>query len=101
MAVSIETRKERGEEYSAFKGSFKQFELAYVIADERDLIGLRTNHRGEDVYLYPMQITLDEGLAATVAWYGENQEWWTRVKSGEYREYYDRMYANRGDAGTA
>jgi hypothetical protein len=54
LAVSIETRKEVGEEYSAILGFFRQFELYYVAADERDLIGLRTNHRGEDVYLYRM-----------------------------------------------
>jgi hypothetical protein len=54
LAVSIETRKEVGEEYSAVLGFFRQFELYYVAADERDLVGLRTNHRGEDVYLYRM-----------------------------------------------
>ncbi len=52
LAVSIETRKEKGEEYSAVKGFFRQYELYYVVADERDLIGLRTNHLGETVYLY-------------------------------------------------
>jgi len=52
LAVSIETRKEVGEEYSAVLGFFRQFELYYVVADERDLVGLRTNHRGEEVYLY-------------------------------------------------
>lgn len=52
LAVSIETRKEEGESYSALRGFFRQYELYYVFADERDLIGLRTNHRGETVYLY-------------------------------------------------
>lgn len=52
LAISIETRKEKGEEYSAVKGFFRQFELYYVLADERDLIRLRTNVRGEDVHLY-------------------------------------------------
>lgn len=53
VAFSIETRKEVGEEYSAFKGFFRQYELVYVIADERDVIRLRTNYRsGEEVYLY-------------------------------------------------
>ncbi|MFZ0790365.1 MAG: DUF4105 domain-containing protein, partial [Chromatiaceae bacterium] len=47
LAVSIETRKETGEEYSALRGFFRQYELYYVVADERDLIGLRTNQRGE------------------------------------------------------
>ena len=52
LAISIETRKEQGEAYSALLGFFRQFEVYYVVADERDLIGVRTNHRGEDVYLY-------------------------------------------------
>jgi len=44
-----------GEEYSAIRGFFRQFELYYVVADERDVVALRTNHRGEDVYLYRLQ----------------------------------------------
>jgi hypothetical protein len=52
LCISIETRKEVGEVYSSFKGFFRQYELIYVIADERDLVGLRTNYRGEQVYLY-------------------------------------------------
>jgi len=57
LAVSIETRKEKSEAYSTLKGLFRQYELSYVVADERDVIGLRTNHRFdpiEDVYIYPM-----------------------------------------------
>jgi len=57
LAVSIETRKEKNEGYSTIKGLFRQYELSYVVADERDVIGLRTNHRFdpiEDVYIYPM-----------------------------------------------
>ena len=58
VAFSIETRKEVGEEYSAFKGFFRQYELAYIIADERDVIRLRTNYRtGEEVYLYRTSAT--------------------------------------------
>jgi hypothetical protein len=52
VCFSVETRKEAGEEYSTLKGFFRQYELTYVIADERDLIRLRTNYRGEQVYLY-------------------------------------------------
>ncbi len=55
LAVSIETRKSRGEEYSAVRGFFKQYELIYVLADERDLVRLRTNYRGEDVSLYRLR----------------------------------------------
>src|SRR6202040_2363804 len=52
LAISIEARKEKGESYSALRGFFHQYELYYVVADERDLVGLRTNYRGEQVYLY-------------------------------------------------
>ena len=55
IAISIETRRERHESYSTIAGFFKQYELFYVVADERDLIRLRTNYRKdppEDVYLY-------------------------------------------------
>jgi Domain of unknown function (DUF4105) len=55
LAVSIETRKEVGEDYSALRGFFRQYELYYVIADERDVVGLRTNYRHEDVYLYRLR----------------------------------------------
>jgi hypothetical protein len=52
LAISIETRKEVGEEYSAVLGFFRQFELFYAVADERDVIGVRTNVRGETDHLY-------------------------------------------------
>jgi hypothetical protein len=59
VALSIETRKERTEEYSSIKGFFKQYELIYVVADERDVIRLRTTYRQphEDVYLYRTRIS--------------------------------------------
>ncbi len=57
LAISIETRKERGESYSALRGFFRQFELYYVVADERDTIRLRTNCRGERVYLYRIRMS--------------------------------------------
>lgn len=55
LAVSIEARKEEGEGYSTLKGFFRQYELIYIVADERDVIGLRTNYRQdppEQVYRY-------------------------------------------------
>jgi len=66
LAVSIETRKEKGEEYSAVRGFFRQFELYYVVADERDVIGVRTNHRGEQVFLYRTRLPLAEARAMLV-----------------------------------
>ncbi len=57
LCVSIETRKEVGETYSALKGFFRQYELIYIAADERDVVKLRTNFReGEDVFLYRVQV---------------------------------------------
>lgn len=55
LCISIETRKEKGEGYSSIKGFFKQYELTYVVADERDVVRLRTNYRNEDVYLYRLK----------------------------------------------
>ena len=57
VCVSIETRKEKGEAYSAVRGFFRQFELVYVVADERDLVKVRTDFRHEDVYLYRLKVT--------------------------------------------
>jgi hypothetical protein len=59
VCISIETRKEVGETYSNYKGFFRQYELTYVVADERDLVGLRTNYRGEQVYLYRVNASAD------------------------------------------
>jgi hypothetical protein len=59
VAVSVEIRKERGESYSPWKGLLRQYELMYVVADERDVIGLRTNHRRDTVYLYPVRAPVE------------------------------------------
>ena len=55
LAISIETRKDKTQQYSAIKGFFKQFEIAYIAADERDIIRLRTNIWKERVYRYRLQ----------------------------------------------
>ncbi len=39
--------------------------------------------------------SLEDGLAETVGWYRDNRTWWEPIKSGEYREYYERQYAER------
>lgn len=57
VAISAEIRKEKGESFSAIKGLFRQYELIYVIADERDVIKLRSNYRKDDVFLYPVKTT--------------------------------------------
>jgi hypothetical protein len=52
LCFSIEIRKKLGQTYSTIGGLYRQFELIYIVADERDVIRLRTNYRKEDVYLY-------------------------------------------------
>ena len=63
LPISIETRKDKTQEYSAIKGFFKQFEIAYIAADEKDIIRLRTNYRKERVYLYRILVTKERALA--------------------------------------
>ena len=54
VSISVEIRKEKGEKYHPVKGLFNQYELMYVIADERDVIKLRSNYRKDLVYVYPI-----------------------------------------------
>ncbi|PIR86806.1 MAG: hypothetical protein COU11_03825 [Candidatus Harrisonbacteria bacterium CG10_big_fil_rev_8_21_14_0_10_49_15] len=61
VAISAEIRKEKGEAFSAVKGLLRQYELVYVIADEQDVIKLRSNYRKDDVFLYPV-ITSKENM---------------------------------------
>ncbi|MDF0666092.1 MAG: DUF4105 domain-containing protein [Nitrospira sp.] len=63
LAISIETRKEKGESYDALRGFFRQFELYYVVADERDVIGVRANQRGERMYLYRLRVPQERARA--------------------------------------
>jgi len=71
LAISIETRKEKGESYSAIRGFFRQYELYYVVADERDMIRLRTNYRGERVYLYRVRMPLERARAILLDYLAE------------------------------
>jgi hypothetical protein len=66
LAVSIETRKEKHEQYSAVAGFFRQYELIYVAADEEDVVKLRTDVRGEDVYVYRLRPTKANARALLV-----------------------------------
>jgi hypothetical protein len=52
LSISIETRPEEGEGFDPLASLFKQFELIYVVGDERDVVRVRTNYRKETVYLY-------------------------------------------------
>lgn len=54
VCISIEIRPEEGESFSPIASLFKQFELIYVVGEERDLVRVRTNYRHEEVFLYPI-----------------------------------------------
>jgi hypothetical protein len=60
LSVSVEARKEVGENYTPIAGLFNQYELMYVLADERDMVTLRTHVYGDDVYLYPVAMPVEE-----------------------------------------
>jgi len=57
LAISIEIRKEKGESFSPLQGLMRQYEIMYVVGDERDLVKLRTNYRNDQVFLYPVRTT--------------------------------------------
>ena len=52
LCFSIETRMKVGQAYSPIGSFYRQFELIYIVADERDVIRLRTSYRDEELYLY-------------------------------------------------
>jgi hypothetical protein len=60
LAVSIETRRQKRFAFSVIAGFFRHFELMYVVADERDVIGVRTDVRHERVFLYRLQLTPEQ-----------------------------------------
>jgi hypothetical protein len=60
LSISIETRPEVGEGFAPIASLFKQFELIYVVGDERDLVGVRANRRNETVYLYRLNASADD-----------------------------------------
>ena len=59
LSISIETRPEMGEGFDPLASLFKQFELIYVVGDERDIVGVRTNYRHETVYLYRLNTSAE------------------------------------------
>ncbi len=85
LAVSIELRAEAGEPNTLLRGFFKQYELFYVWADERDLVNLRTTARGEQVSLFRTNLTPETGrrllteMAARSSALEENPEFYNTL----------------------
>ena len=126
IAMSIETRKEVGEEYSAVRGFFRYYELIYTVSDERDVVRLRPNFRkGEETYLFHTLASPERARATFLnylekinrihdrpEWYnaltnncttnigalaGQSQWDWRIVANGRA----DQMLYERGDLATA
>lgn len=57
ISITIEARKEKGQDYSLLSGLFNTYPLMYIAADERDAILLRANVRKDEIYLYPVKAT--------------------------------------------
>jgi hypothetical protein len=55
VAVSIEIRKRQGQTFSSWKSAFPYYELMYVVADENDVVKLRSNYRKDKVFMYPVK----------------------------------------------
>ena len=78
-----------------------------ALGKSRDLIKYDTDRPGHDMRyaIDPTKIhdelgwepktKFDDGIKKTIQWYLENKEWWERIISGEYQNYYDKMYSNR------
>jgi len=67
VSISVEARRERDERYHFLKGLFRRYELAYIVADERDAIGMRATVLGDDVFLYPVRAPPERIRAMFVA----------------------------------
>jgi hypothetical protein len=71
VAFSVEIRRKKTQEFSEVGGFFKEFELSIIAADERDVIRVRTNIRGEDDYLYQLRMPLAAMRSLFLGYIGE------------------------------
>jgi hypothetical protein len=89
LTASVEARKEVGESYSAVWGFFRQYERIFILADERDVIRLRTNIRtDEEVRLYRTRLT----RADSEALFREYLGWMNSARQSP--EWYNALTAN-------
>ena len=74
LSISIETRPEMGEGFDPLASLFKQYELIYVVGDERDLVRVRTNYRRETVYLYRLNTSAENARRLLLIYLGRINE---------------------------
>ncbi|MEI8342623.1 MAG: DUF4105 domain-containing protein [Verrucomicrobiota bacterium] len=89
LCMSIETRRQVGESYSAIGGIYRQYELIYIAGDERDLVRVRTNYRkGEQIYLYHLRISPEHARLALL-------DYLKRINElNEHPEFYNAVTSN-------
>jgi Domain of unknown function (DUF4105) len=71
VVFSVEVRRLKADDFSELGGFFKEFELSIIAADERDVIRVRTNVRGEDDYMYRIRMPLSAMRSLFVGYVGE------------------------------
>ncbi|NYE59629.1 hypothetical protein FHW58_000781 [Duganella sp. 1224] len=74
LTFSIEIRKERGESFDALAGFFKRYETVLIAADERDILRVRTNARGEDMWLYRLKMPPEMMRSLFLAYLDEGEQ---------------------------
>jgi hypothetical protein len=60
LTISVEARQAEGQSYNPLRGIFREYELIYLVTDERDAIGVRTHVRGERVLLYDIKVVMEK-----------------------------------------
>lgn len=88
VVFSVEIRREKTEEFSSIAGFFKSYELAFIAADESDILYLRTNMRREDTYLYPLDLSPQAAAALFLTYVNAAN---TRAKEPQF---YDTLTTN-------
>lgn len=88
VTFSVEIRKEKGEAFSEVGGFFKEFETSVIATDERDIVRVRTNVRGEDVYLYRIALPREAMRSLFLAYVKEANTLTTQPR------FYNTMTAN-------
>nr|WP_309502682.1 DUF4105 domain-containing protein [uncultured Roseovarius sp.] len=88
VVFSVEIRREAGEVFNEIGGFFHQFELVLIAATERDIVKLRTNHRGEQVSLYAIDLTPEQRRKFFMAYVALAQ------RLEERPEFYNTLTAN-------
>lgn len=88
IAISIEARFEAHEGYAPLPSLFREFEIIYIVGDERDIVKSRTNHRKEDVFLYKLNLPAENAQRLFMQYINRINELY------EFPEFYNLIKSN-------